>query len=84
MVFTRSIMTLELSTSIRIDIGTFKSKVCGFILYIYVFYGILIVFECLFIRYDRFRELRIDLHAPYTIQGMGMERFGVPNISCIY
>ena len=42
MVFTRSIMTLELSTSIRIDPGTFRSKVCDFILQIYVFYGIYI------------------------------------------
>ena len=69
----RSIMTLELSTSIKIDLGTSRSKVCGFILYIYVFYGIYIVFEYLFIRCDRFREYKIDLHAPYTIQGMGTE-----------
>ena len=67
MVFMRSIMTLELSTSIGIDPQTSKSKVCGFILQIYVFYGIHIVFEYLFVRYDRFKEARIDLHASYTI-----------------
>ena len=67
MVFTRSTMTLELSTSIGIDPETFESKVWGFILYIYVFYGILIVFDYLFICCDRFREPMIDLQAPYMI-----------------
>ena len=60
-------MTLKLSTSIVIDLGTCRSKVCGFILYIYVFYGIYIVFQYLFIRCDRFRESMIDFHAPYII-----------------
>ena len=73
MVFTRSIMTLELSISIEIDPGTFKSKICGFVLYICVFYDIHIIFEYLFIYYDRFIEFRIDLHAPYMIQGMRKE-----------
>ena len=69
----KSIMTLELSTLIGIDLGTSKSKVCDFILYIYVFYVIHIVFEYMFIYCDKFRELRIDLHASYMIQGMGTE-----------
>ena len=73
MVFMRSIMTLELSTSIRIDPGTSGLKVYDFILQIYVFYGIYIVFEYMFIHYDRFRESMINLHAPYMIQGMGTE-----------
>ena len=73
MVFTRSIMTLDLSTSIGIDPGIFRSKVCGFILYIYVFYCIHIVFECLFIRCYRFREPMIALHVPYMIYGMGTQ-----------
>ena len=67
MVFTRSSMTLELSTSIGIYSGTFRTKVCDLILYIYVFYGIHIVFEYLFIHCDRFKEPRMDLHAPYMI-----------------
>ena len=32
MMFTRFIMTLELFTLIRIDLGTSRSKVCDFIL----------------------------------------------------
>ena len=67
MVFMRSFMTLELSTLTEIDPGTSGSKVCDFILYIYIFYGIHIVFEYLFIHCDRFREPKIGLHAPYTI-----------------
>ena len=73
MVFMRSIMTLELSTSIEIDPGTSGSKVCDFILQIYVFYGIYTIFEYLFIHCDKFREPMIDLHASYMIQGMGTE-----------
>ena len=73
MVFTRSFITLELSTSIGIDLGTSRSKVCDFILYIYVVYGIRIIFKYLFIHCDRFRESMIYMHVPYTIQGMGVE-----------
>ena len=79
MVFTGSTTTLRLSTSIGIDPRTFKSKVCDFIIKIYVFYGILIIFEYLFIHCDRFRETKIDLHVPYMIQGIGTEKSGVPN-----
>ena len=73
MVFMRPFMTLELSTLIEIDLGISGSKVCGFILHVYVFYDIHIVIEYMFIHCNRFREPRIYLHAPYTIQGMGME-----------
>ena len=73
MEFTRSIMTLELSISIGIDLRTSKSKVYGYILQIYVFYGIHIVFEYLFIHCNKFKEPMIDLHAPYMIQGIGIE-----------
>ena len=38
-------MTLELTTLIRIDLGTSRSKLRGFIFYFYVFYGILIFFN---------------------------------------
>ena len=65
MVFMRPFMTLELSTSIEIDLGISGSKVCGFILHVYVFYDIHIVIEYKLIRCDRFREPMIDLHAPY-------------------
>ena len=60
-------MTLELSTLIGIDPRTSGSKVCDFILYIYVFYINHIVFKYLFICCDRFREPRIDFQAPYAI-----------------
>ena len=70
MVFMRSITTLELFTSIGIDSRTSRLNVYDSILYIYVFYGIYIIFEYLFIHRDRFREPMIDLHAPYVNQGM--------------
>ena len=72
MVFMRSTTTLELSTSIRIDPRTFGSKVWFYSLDLcFLWYSY--CFQCLFILCDRFKEPRIDLHAPYTIQGMGME-----------
>ena len=43
--FMKFIMTLEYSTLIGINLVTFKLKVCNIILYIYVFYGINIVFS---------------------------------------
>ena len=79
MVFMRFTVTLELSTSIGIDPRTFISKACGSIIQIYAFYGILIVFEYLFIYCNRFREHRIDFHAPYMIQGMETEQSRVTN-----
>ena len=63
MVFTRSITTLKLSTSIGIDLGTYRSKVCDFILYIYSFYGILIIFNtCLSIAIDLETLWQICMH----------------------
>ena len=73
MVFTRSIMTLKLSTSIGIDPRKFESKVYNFILQIYDFYGIVIGFEYLVFYCDKFREPMIDFHASYEIQGMGIK-----------
>ena len=41
----------------------------------------ILFFEYMFICCNRFREPMIDLHAPYTIQGMGTEWSGVPKIA---
>ena len=54
-------MTLKLSKLIGID----SLDLC--------FLDIHIVLEYWFIHYDRFREPKIDSHAPYTIHGIGME-----------
>ena len=39
----------------------------------------LLVFEYLVFPCDRFKEPKIDLHAPYEIQDMETKRFEVPN-----
>ena len=73
MVFTRSIMTLELPTWLElIRKHPDQRYVALFSRSMFSMVSIL-VFEYQFIRYDRIKEPRIDLHAPYMIQGMGME-----------
>ena len=48
-----------------------------------IFLVSILVFEYLIFCCDRFREFRIDFHAPYEIQAMGTEWFGVPNINIV-
>ena len=60
----RCTTTLEYCTSTGIDSGIFRFQVYDIFLYIYVFYGILIIFEYQVFCYNRFRESRIDFHAP--------------------
>ena len=64
-------MTLELYTSIGIDLRTSRVRYEQFFSRSIFSMVLILVFEFLFIRCNRFREPMIDLHAPYTIQGMG-------------
>ena len=44
-----------------------------------IFMVSILVFENPVFLYNRIREPRINFHAPYEVQGMGIEFFGVPN-----